>query len=117
MVKLDHLLFKANGYRSVFLDKVEAKFVDHHSCRLGKWYESGLGKDVFSKTPSYSKLDTPHAFVHDNIIKAVSCVEAGTCLTEVDNVLTYFDRAEEASSKVMIVLDNILLEEKITRVS
>ncbi|MBU0719705.1 CZB domain-containing protein [bacterium] len=115
LVKLDHLLFKSNGYSTVFRDKLEGTFADHHSCRLGKWYESGLGKEVFSKTKSYSKLDTPHSIVHDNIIKAVKCVEEGTCLTEVDNVLTYFERSEVASSDVISTLDAMLEEEKILR--
>ncbi|MEN4054241.1 CZB domain-containing protein [Sulfurimonas sp. NWX79] len=111
LVKLDHLLFKANGYRTVFLDKVEAKFADHHSCRLGKWYESGLGKEIFASTPSYKSLEKPHAEVHENIIDAVKCVEEGTCLIAVDNVLSYFQRAEVASHQVMEILDKLLQEE------
>ncbi len=112
LIKLDHLLFKSNGYKTVFTDKVESDFADHHNCRLGKWYESGLGKELFSKAPSYSKLDTPHSQVHDNILKAVDCVKNGTCLIEVDNVLTYFDRAENASSDVINILDKLLEEER-----
>jgi len=54
LIKLDHLLFKSNGYRTVFTDRAEAKFVDHHNCRLGKWYETGIGKELFSKLPSYT---------------------------------------------------------------
>jgi len=115
LVKLDHLLFKSNGYRTVFTDKVEVEFADHHNCRLGKWYDSGLGKELFSKVPSYSKLEKPHSLVHDNIIKAVDCVKNGTCLIEVDNVLTYFTRAEEASFDVINTLDNLLKEERESR--
>ncbi len=115
LVKLDHLLFKSNGYSTVFKDEVQGKFVDHHSCRLGQWYENGLGKEVFKNTKSYSKLDKPHSIVHDNIIKAVACVENGTCLTEVDNVLTYFEHSEIASSEVIRVLDSMLEEEKESR--
>jgi len=112
LVKLDHLLFKSSGYSSVFKDTVDGDFVNHHNCRLGKWYESGLGKEVFSKTKSYKLLDNPHSIVHDNIIKAVKCVEEGSCLVEVNNVITYFDRAEKASSDVIVILDKMLSEEK-----
>jgi len=112
LVKLDHLLFKANGYRTVFTDNVVGIFTTHHDCRLGKWYESGLGKEIFSTTKSYAKLDIPHSLVHDNIIKAVECVQNGTCLVEVDNVITYFTNAEKASADVILYLDNILVEEK-----
>ena len=45
LVKLDHLLFKSRGYKTVFLNRVDDEFADHHGCRLGKWYDNGLGKD------------------------------------------------------------------------
>jgi len=115
LVKLDHLLFKANGYKTIFQDKVEGEFTSHHNCRLGVWYENGLGKELFSHLSSYKQLDKPHAVVHDNIIKAVHCVETGHCLIDVENVLTYFSRAESASGDVMTILDKILDEERKSR--
>ncbi len=117
LVKLDHLLFKSNGYKTVFQDKVEGEFVSHNNCRLGIWYKNGLGKEIFSHLASYNSLDKPHAVVHDNIKKAVECVEQGSCLLEVDNVLTYFLKAEEASVDVTIILDKILNEERTKRES
>jgi len=115
LIKLDHLLFKSNGYRTVFMDQIEGNFPDHHNCRLGKWYKNGLGKEIFSKTKSYSQLDKPHEGVHSNILQAVECVKNGTCLLHVDNVLTYFDRAEEESLHVMNILDAMLEEERSIR--
>ena len=52
LVKLDHLLFKINGYSAVFTEDMEVKFVGHHDCRLGKWYDSGNGKEYYSTLPS-----------------------------------------------------------------
>jgi len=115
LVKLDHLLFKSNGYKTVFQDNVEGEFVSHNNCRLGIWYENGLGKEIFSHLSSYNSLAQPHAIVHDNIIKAVECVQNGSCLLEVDNVLTYFSRAEVASADVVTILDKILDEERKSR--
>ena len=115
LIKLDHLIFKVNGYRSVFLDKVVAKFADHHSCRLGKWYDEGIGKEVFGSTPSYPKLVKPHQNVHNNIIAAIKCIENGTCLVEVENVINYFKEAEIASKGVVETLDAMLEEEKQAR--
>jgi len=115
LIKLDHLIYKSNGYRTVFMDKVEASFADHHNCRLGKWYEQGQGKKIFSHTPSFAKLAQPHEGVHTNILQAVQCVQEGTCLIHADNVLTYFKKAEEESVNVMHYLDNMLTEEKESR--
>ncbi len=115
LTKLDHLIFKANGYKTVFRGEVYTDFASDTECRLGKWYFDGMGKDKFSKCPSYSKMQTPHKEVHDNIKKAVNCVESGTCTQESQNVMTYFNYAEEASKKVIEVLDNLLQEERAVR--
>ena len=112
LVKLDHLLFKAKGYKSVFTLKVDDEFVDHHHCRLGKWANSGKGKEIFSHVPSFNKLEKSHKLVHDNILAAVHCVEAHSCSQESENVMTYFKRAEEASREVIDILGAMLKEEK-----
>ncbi len=115
LVKLDHLLFKSNGYKTVFTGKTTGNFATDDECRLGKWYFEGVGKEIFSKCASYSKMAVPHKEVHDNIKKAVECVEAGTCTEHSQNVMTYFDAAEEASIKVIEDLDSMLEEEKSLR--
>jgi methyl-accepting chemotaxis protein len=109
--KLDHLIFKANGYKTVFTQKVNDEFKSDTECRLGKWYLSGKGKENFSKCPSFTKMAAPHKSVHDNIKKAVECVKKGTCTQEVKNIMTYFEEAEKASSDVVDILSSLLHEE------
>ena len=116
LTKLDHLLFKANGYKTVFDGRVDAEFVSDKECRLGQWYLNGIGKEKFSKLSSYTKLAAPHKEVHDNIHKAIECVKNGTCTQEAQNVITYFENAQKASKLVMQSLDDMLIEEKNTRV-
>lgn len=113
--KLDHLLFKANGYRTVFTNDATGQFASDNECRLGKWYFEGTGKEKFAKAASYSKMATPHKEVHDNIKKAVDCVKNGTCTQESQNVMTYFNAAEQASIKVVEILSAMLKEEKAIR--
>ncbi|MFA6628245.1 MAG: methyl-accepting chemotaxis protein [Sulfuricurvum sp.] len=116
LVKLDHLLFKAKGYKSVFSNKVDEEFADHHHCRLGKWAEGGKGAEIFGHTPSFRSLETPHKLVHDNIIAAVNCVKANSCGKEAKNVMTYFQDAEKASRAVIDTLNSMLLEERQKRI-
>ena len=113
--KLDHLLFKSNGYKTVFTGSASDEFSHDHECRLGKWYFEGNGKDKFGKCSSYSKMATPHKDVHDNIHKAVKCVQEGTCTQHSQNVMTYFETAEKASIKVVESLNAMLDEEKLIR--
>lgn len=116
LVKLDHLLFKAKGYKSVFNLKVEGEFADHHHCRLGKWAEGGKGSEIFGNTPSFRKLESPHKLVHDNILLAVECVSAGRCEQDSKQVITYFKDAENASRTVIESLNAMLMEERQKRV-
>ncbi len=113
--KLDHLLFKANGYKTVFSGKAEDSVVADTECRLGKWYFGGIGKEKFGKCLSYSKMAEPHKSVHDNIRKAVECVKANTCTQEAQNVMTYFNNAEESSKQVIEILSSMLVEEQTYR--
>ena len=115
LAKLDHLLFKSNGYKTVFDGQANAEFVSDKECRLGQWYLNGIGKEKFSKLSSYSKLATPHKEVHDNIQKAVECVKNGTCTQEAQNVISYFENAQKASKLVMSTLDEMIDEEKSSR--
>ncbi|WDL74292.1 CZB domain-containing protein [Helicobacter winghamensis] len=117
LVKLDHLLFKTNGYRAIFNEDLEAKFVGHHDCRLGKWYDSGNGKQFFSMLPSYAKLEPFHKEVHDNIIAAHETLKQhGNTRDCLDQIYDYFKKAEEASDGVVSCLDN-LAQEKLSSLS
>ena len=113
--KLDHLLFKSNGYKTVFSGEAKDTFVSDNECRLGRWYFEGQGKEKFGKCPSYTKMAAPHKEVHESIQKAVKCVQEGTCAQHSENVMTYFENAEKASIKVMENLNNMLEEEKALR--
>jgi methyl-accepting chemotaxis protein len=110
--KLDHLLFKANSYKTVFTGEAKGHFSSENDCRLGKWYFEGTGKEKFGKCASYNKMAVPHKEVHDSIKKAVDCVQRGTCTEESQNVMTYFHTAEQASVKVIENLNAMLQEEK-----
>ena len=115
LAKLDHLLYKADGYKTVFTGKAASNSVDDHECRLGRWYFEGEGKDKFGKVPSYNKLAQPHREVHENIKKAVGCVSSATCNEESQSVMNYFDTAEKASMQVIEILNDMLKEEKTLR--
>jgi len=112
LAKLDHLLFKINAYRAIFTNNVDAQFVDHHTCRLGKWYDEGIGKKTYSKTPSYAALEKPHSEVHDFIIKAVEYVKNQTAEENAKELIATVKKAEVASKSVTTLLDKMLEEKR-----
>ena len=110
LAKLDHVIFKVNGYGSVF-DNSHEQLSDHLGCRLGKWYAS-TGKEHFSSTSAYAKMVEPHKCVHLNINSAIKCVSDGTCLDDISVVHNYFKKAE-AASKELFKLINEMMHEKL----
>jgi methyl-accepting chemotaxis protein len=116
LVKVDHFLYKQNGYRVIYqgADSQEARAVqtDHHGCRLGTWYYEGQGQELFSHVPSYARLETPHAGVHEHIHEAVSLLGkpwANDAAAQ-ERIYQSFEAAERASEEVVQVIDRMVEE-------
>ncbi len=117
LAKVDHLLFKQKGYIAITdstltADAQQDVGMDHHNCRLGRWYESGHGARAFSTVPSFRQLERPHAQVHQSIQEAVSYLgmnwENDRQLQS--KILSAFQNAEKASDDVLTVIDRIVTE-------
>jgi len=108
LAKLDHILWKANTYYSVVTQQEQFNFVDHHNCRLGKWYENGDGKESFSQTPSYKSLPTPHANVHNATKKVFALLQNHTL--HLNEFMEALKEMEKDSDNIFSVLDKILHE-------
>ena len=108
LAKLDHVIWKINTYLSIIKKEPALKFVDHHTCRLGKWYYEGDGKQNFSNTSSYRLLEGPHAIVHNGTKGILDLIIAGEY-----NLNKFIEAAEEmerGSLGVFQSLDQILTE-------
>lgn len=111
LAKIDHVVYKNNLYAMIFGEPNEFKSVSHHDCRLGNWYERGVGKEEFSQCKSYPKLEAPHAIVHTqaNLLAQQCGSDKAMCSkAEIEEMV---DKIEEASRGVFSTLD-ALLEEK-----
>jgi methyl-accepting chemotaxis protein len=108
LAKLDHVIWKVNTYLSVAEKKPAFGFVDHKNCRLGKWYNEGLGKKFFSKTPSYGKLDLPHSKVHNATHHVFDAIKENEI--NYDYAIKALAEMEQASKDVFKLLDQILHE-------
>ncbi len=106
LAKLDHILWKVNTYYSAITKEEQFKFVDHHNCRLGKWYYEGDGKQNFSHTSHYSKLEAPHATVHNGTHKVFDLMVKENY--SIDEMVKAFEEMEKGSDAVFSTLDEIL---------
>ena len=107
LAKLDHVSFKAKGYGAIF-NRDYQQMMDHHNCRLGKWY-AGIGKETFQNTAGYKGLDDPHRIVHETINKAIAYLADGNS-SDASIVINSFKSAENASSKLFELLNQMLAE-------
>ncbi len=116
LVKVDHFLYKQNGYRVVHQGagspEAQAVQTDHRGCRLGAWYYTGQGAELFSHVPSYNRLEAPHAGVHQNIHTAVGLLgRPWEKNQETQNqIYAHFEAAERASEEVVQIIDRMVDE-------
>ena len=108
LAKLDHVIWKINTYLSILKKEPVFKFVDHHNCRLGKWYYEGEGQSHYAKLASFQKIDDPHSVVHNGTKDILEALERG----EYD--IKAFTKAikimEAGSDGVFEYLDKVLVE-------
>ena len=116
LIKLDHIIYMQNGYMSMNsgTESAEAKAVsvDHHNCRLGKWYDSGAGYELFRTMPSYGALAGPHATVHSSIHKVVADLNKDWRHDAAvqQEIVGAFQDAEAASWQVIETIEKLVAE-------
>lgn len=83
----------------------ERELADHHSCRLGKWYDN-VTNEALRHNRSFKELLEPHRLVHTHGIYAVSRYNSG----DLDGALQELDKVESASEEVLRLLQQLELE-------
>ncbi|MCP4412770.1 MAG: chemotaxis protein [Gammaproteobacteria bacterium] len=105
LAKADHLVYKFNIYQVLMelSNKTSADFADHTTCRLGKWYFEGDGRDCFSKLTGFSEMDAPHKRVHMHGKRAVDAYYSN----DIPTVLEELRGMELASADVLDCLEQM----------
>jgi len=105
LAKVDHILWKINTYLSINKKEPAFQFVDHHNCRLGKWYYEGEGKKFFSHSSHYNDLENPHSLVHGGTKDIFKLIEKEEI--NFDQLMNAVQQMEQASKKVFDSLSAI----------
>ena len=115
--KVDHMIYVQNGYRAFELgpesEQWQKVMVNHHQCRFGQWYDSGIGASSYAHLPSFGNIKVPHSIVHESIHKGLDTATGDwKCDPELQyEILARFGIAEKASSELIDLLTT-LSEEK-----
>ncbi len=111
LAKIDHIVYKTKAYNSMINSNLELAVVDHHNCRLGKWYD-GEGATRFSNSPSFKSFNEPHKVVHDHNMKYLDSGDLEILFDNADDIIGNFKEMEAASEKLFIAMDSMLEEAK-----
>jgi hypothetical protein len=105
VAKMDHLIYKLEIYKVMMglSQKTAEEFASHTSCRLGKWYYEGDGRENFSRFFAWSKIEAPHKQVHAAGREAVVQYLTG----QQQNVARNIQAMEQASAAVLQELENL----------
>lgn len=116
LVKLDHVIYMQRGYAAVEKggvgEEAQAIAVDHHNCRLGKWYEEGHGKQTFAQLPAYAALEVPHRKVHEGVRGAVAAFGQDWMhdAAALEAIVTQMRSAEAASGEVIRLIGEMMAQ-------
>ncbi len=104
-VKMDHVVWKADLYKAILgiSQKSGDEIADHTQCRLGKWYYTGDGKQLYANDQSFKGLEEPHKSVHQSGITALNAFHQN----EEQTMLDALQSMEAASLEVMSLLDKL----------
>ncbi|MEJ2590208.1 MAG: methyl-accepting chemotaxis protein [Candidatus Thiodiazotropha sp.] len=116
LVKVDHMIYKQKAYKSFHAGTdnpdAQAVRVDHHSCRLGKWYYEGVGRETFGQLQAFRDLEQPHHDVHHAGHEALSnlSLEWQQDSELQHRILENYKAMEAASDQVMNRIDAMIVE-------
>lgn len=118
LIKVDHMIYKQKAYMALNTGTESAEAtaiaVDHHNCRLGKWYDTGHGKAHFSGTKAYKDLKQPHSNVHSNAHQVLELLNENWKhdLGIQKKIVGFYESMEAASDGVMSSIDRMVDEKQ-----
>lgn len=116
LIKMDHMVYMQNAYRASETGPNSPAWkiieVNHHDCRFGQWYDSGMGNKLFSHLPSYKDIEKPHEDIHNTIYKVLAIIALDWREDAVlsDKLLTLYRDAEAASKELIDTVSKLVID-------
>ena len=104
LAQSDHVIWKKRLANMVIGKEklVPSELADHHSCRLGQWYDQ-VEEPAYLNHRAFKQLVEPHRAVHAHGRKAAELYQAG----DLRGALAEIERVEETSTAVLDLLVNL----------
>lgn len=104
LAQSDHVIWKKR-LANMAIGKehlVPSELADHHSCRLGKWYDA-VQDSAYLEHPAFRVLKEPHRLVHAHGRRAAELYQAG----DLAGTLAAIEEVEQASGEVLRLLGEL----------
>ena len=111
LAKIDHIVYKTQGYLAAFKEDERFNPTDAGSCRFGEWY-ADKGKQELGACKGYMSVLKPHKDVHDNVIKVASIIKSNDVVQKATELKDLFDNIEKNSNKLFDLLDDLTNEKR-----
>ncbi|WP_417795514.1 cache domain-containing protein [Terasakiella pusilla] len=104
VAKNDHMSFKRRVVNTVMgrRDHKSSEMPDHHTCRLGRWYDHVEDERLLSH-PAFQKLVQPHEQVHSHGVAALKAHEAH----DFERAIEELNLLDRYSKEVLDILDEL----------
>lgn len=111
LANIDELELKLEVYKVFFgiSNTMPEDIPNEEACRLGQWYYSGDGREIFGQMQGYSAMEEPHKAVHDQAINAIRHYRND----ELELALNALNAMEHANHTVMQGLNRLQQQLKI----
>lgn len=114
LIKVDHIIFKHNTYSTIIHENSGNAIAttDQHSCRMGKWYYEGEGKQLFSNTQAYKNMEAPHTAIHKLVAQTLECTSRKDCrnIKTKESIINNMASMEQNSEQLFELLEKMVQE-------
>ncbi len=116
LAKVEHILFKqavylvpSNGTQSEEAHMAHKFMAENY---FASWYSSQGETGSLRNTPSFAKLDEPQHIAHEQISRAITLLDEAWIKSSSlrEQIFQAFEKAELASSRLMDILDTMIIE-------
>jgi len=101
LVKIEHIQYKIFAYQSMFGHSHMKHIESYTHCSLGSWMNSDLTRKEFSKSTSFSRVESPHRQLHD-ILEKISTLTKDNRPNK-----QYLSLARELESSTSLILETM----------
>lgn len=120
LIKVDHVVYMQNAYRAVEINDAmheggEKITEDHLNCKFGQWYYNDEGQGSYGHLPVYNSIAGPHERLHVNVHAVIDEMKSSDWQASApshQNIIKYFNDAEDASSELVQLVDQMVSEKE-----